>query len=195
MRDRASNLVDASLQETADGWPPDGGLVMRAQAGNLAAQRQLYDVCCQRVYRTVYRMVGLADAADVTQEVFLQVFRSLHLFSGLSRFETWLFRISINECLQYRRRCHRRRCVALEHDPLDKHPDTSRCFDHQELMEQALTRLEPELRAVFLLKEVEHLSYFQIAEALQIPEGTIGSRLNRARRQLQSILVELGWDA
>ena len=168
---------------------------MRAQGGNPAAQRLLYEVCCQRVFRTVYRMVGLADAADVTQEVFLQVFRSLHQFSGLSRFETWLFRISINECMQFRRRRHRKPSVALEHDPLDNHPDAARSFDHQELMEQALARLEPELRTVFLLKEVEHLSYSQIAEVLQIAEGTIGSRLNRARRQLQSILIELGWEA
>lgn len=195
MPDLSSKPVDVSPREAASGWPPDGELVKRAQTGDLAAQQELYEVCNQRVFRMVYRMVGVTDAADVTQEVFLQLFRSLHQFSGLSRFETWLYRLSINECLQFRRRCHRRPSVALEYDPVDKHPDAARSLDHQELMEQALARLEPELRTVFVLKEVEHLSYSQIAEIMQIAEGTIGSRLNRARRQLQSILIELGWEA
>jgi RNA polymerase sigma-70 factor (ECF subfamily) len=64
----------------------------------------------------------------------------------------------------------------------------------KELLEVALSRLDPELRAVFLLSEAERLSYREIADAIEIPEGTVGSRLNRARRELRSILTNLGWE-
>ena len=67
-------------------------------------------------------------------------------------------------------------------------------FDQKELMEYALTRLEPELRSLFLLREVEKQSYAEIAGALQIPEGTVASRLGRARQCLKQYLVELGWE-
>jgi RNA polymerase sigma-70 factor (ECF subfamily) len=66
--------------------------------------------------------------------------------------------------------------------------------EHKELLEQALARIEPDLRSIFVLREVEELSYREIAEAIEIPEGTVGSRLNRARRELQQHLAELGWE-
>ena len=66
--------------------------------------------------------------------------------------------------------------------------------EHKELLELALSKVEPELRSIFVLREVEGLSYHEIAEALEIPEGTVGSRLNRARRELQKHLVDLGWE-
>jgi RNA polymerase sigma-70 factor (ECF subfamily) len=82
---------------------------------------------------------------------------------------------------------------ALEWEPMDEsnHGEDS---ERKELLEQALSRIEPELRTIFLLREVEGLSYRDIAEALQIPEGTVGSRLNRARRELQQHLSELGFE-
>jgi RNA polymerase sigma-70 factor (ECF subfamily) len=66
--------------------------------------------------------------------------------------------------------------------------------EHKELLEKALARIDPELRAIFLLREVEELSYREIAEALNIPAGTVGSRLNRARHELQQHLKDLGWE-
>lgn len=78
---------------------------------------------------------------------------------------------------------------------MDREPEPERRLDHKELMEQALAQLEPELRSLFLLREVENLSYAEIAEALQIPEGTVASRMNRARRLLKERLVALGWEA
>jgi RNA polymerase sigma-70 factor (ECF subfamily) len=77
---------------------------------------------------------------------------------------------------------------------MDGQPDQEREFDHKELMEHALARLEPELRSLFLLREVEKQSYAEIAEAVQIPEGTVASRLSRARQLLKQYLVELGWE-
>ena len=83
---------------------------------------------------------------------------------------------------------------VLEQDPVDRSSDGPRNIDDNELLERALARLEPDLRSTFLLKEVEGLSYDKIATALEIPEGTVGSRLNRARRELKQYLIELGWD-
>ena len=169
-------------------------LVAASRRGSREAQQRLYECCHQRVYRLLVRMVGLGEADDLLQQVFLQVFRTLSQFNGQSRFETWLYRVSVNESLQHLRKQRRRRWVSLEGDFMDRQPDQERDFDHKELMEHALARLDPELRSLFLLREVERQSYAEIAAALQIPEGTVASRLSRARQLLKQYLVELGWE-
>jgi RNA polymerase sigma-70 factor (ECF subfamily) len=145
------------------------------------------------VFRLAVRMVGLQDAADVTQQVFLQAFRSLEQFNGRSRFETWLYRLAVNESLQHLRRNRRWRYHALDWEPMDE-SHLGEDVERKELLEQAFARIDPELRSTFLLREVEGLSYHDIAEALQVPEGTVGSRLNQARRELRQILSDLGPD-
>lgn len=168
-------------------------VVAACQNGDRAAQRQLYDACHQSVFGLAVRMVGLQDAADVTQHVFLQAFRSIGQFNGRSRFETWLYRLAVNESLQHLRRNRRWRHQGLDWEPMDEshHRDDA---ERKELLEQALARIDPELRSIFLLREVEGLSYREIAEALAIPEGTVGSRLNRARRELKQHLSDLGFE-
>ena len=168
-------------------------IVWACQRGERSAFQQLYDHCHQRVFRLAVRMVGLQDAVDVTQQVFLQAFRSIGQFNGRSRFETWLYRLSVNESLQHLRRSRRRRFRALDWEPMDEShhgPDA----DRKELLEKALAQIDPQLRSIFLLREVDGLSYRDIAEALQIPEGTVGSRLNRARRELKQHLSDLGFE-
>ncbi len=113
--------------------------------------------------------------------------------SGRSRIETWLYRLAVNESLQHLRRNRRWQHQALDREPID----TSQRIENvegKEQLELALTRIDPELRSIFLLREVDGLSYHDIAEALQIPEGTVGSRLNRARRELKQHLLELGFE-
>lgn len=171
------------------------GILSRCRLGDREAQRELYDRCQQSVFRLVARMVGHSDSDDVAQQVFLNVFRSLDQFDFQSAFETWVYRIAVNESLQHLRRQRRWRCSSLTGDFMDREPEPERRLDHKELMEQALAQLEPELRSLFLLREVEGLSYAEIAEALQIPEGTVASRMNRARRLLKERLVALGWEA
>ncbi len=169
-------------------------LLAEVSYGSREAQRQLYEYFHRRVYRLLIRMVGRDDAEDLLQQVFLQVFRKLNQFQGQSRFETWLYRLSVNESLQHLRKQRSRRSVSLESDIMDRKLDQVRDFDQKELMEYALTRLEPELRSLFLLREVEKQSYAEIAVVLQIPEGTVASRLGRARQLLKQYLVELGWE-
>lgn len=186
----ASNL---GREETCPEGDSLAVVVTACQNGDRAAQRQLYDSCHQSVFRLAVRMVGLQDAADVTQQVFLQAFRSIGQFNGRSRFETWLYRLAVNESLQHLRRNRRWRHHELDREPMDEtqHGDDA---ERRELLEQALARLDPELRSIFLLREVEQLSYHEIAEALEVPEGTVGSRLNRARRELRRHLAVLGYD-
>jgi len=139
-------------------------------------------------------MVGLEDAADLTQQVFLQVFERIGQFSGRSKVSTWIYRVAVNEALQHLRRSNRPKIGILEQEPMDRSRSSEDKSDEKELLEQALSRLEPELRSTFLLREVEGLSYTEIAQALGIPQGTVGSRLNRARLELQQHLIDLGWE-
>jgi RNA polymerase sigma-70 factor (ECF subfamily) len=169
-------------------------IVQDCQKGDHAAQRRLYEVSHQNVYRLMVRMVGLQDAADVTQQVFLQAFRKIGQFSARSQFGTWMYRVAVNEALQHLRRSKRSRLRTLEQEPMDRSSNRQENTDDKELLEQALALLEPELRSAFLLREVEGLSYSELADALEIPSGTVGSRLNRARRELKQHLIELGWE-
>lgn len=168
-------------------------VVQACRQGDRTAPRRLYDACHHSVFRLAVRMVGLQDAADVTQQVFLQAFRSLSQFNGRSRFETWLYRLAVNESLQHLRRNRRWHYHALDWEPMDEsqHGEDS---ERKEMLEQALAQIDPELRSIFLLREVEGLSYHDIADALQIPEGTVGSRLNRARRELRQFLSDIDPD-
>jgi RNA polymerase sigma-70 factor, ECF subfamily len=169
-------------------------IVTGCQQGDRQAQQRLYEQCHERVFRLLVRMVGRQDAPDALQQVFLQVFSKIGQFSGRARFETWLYRIAINECLQFRRRTARAHFDMPADEPIDPAAEPMLRAQQQELMERALAQLAPELRAIFLLKEVEGMSYREIASTLQIKVGTVGSRLNQARGQLRNILTELGWN-
>jgi RNA polymerase sigma-70 factor, ECF subfamily len=188
----ASNSSGGSLswtdtQEVAE-------VIEACQKGDQDAQRRLYDETYQNVYRLMVRMIGIQDASDLTQQVFFQAFRKIAQFSGQSKFSTWLYRVAVNEALQHIRRSKRLQAQVLEKEPLDRSPDSYENVDDKDVLEQALGLLDPDLRSTFLLREVEGLSYSEMAEALQIPEGTIGSRLNRARRELKQHIIELGWE-
>ena len=169
-------------------------VVEACQKGDPAAQHRLYEATNQNVYRLMVRMVGMQDATDVTQQVYLQAFRKIGQFAGQSQIGTWIYRVAVNEALQHLRKSKRSQMQGLEQEPTDRSPDSHENVDDKELLEQALARLEPDLRSTFLLREIEGLSYGDIASAQEIPEGTVGSRLNRARRELQQHLVELGWE-
>ncbi|WP_116344559.1 RNA polymerase sigma factor [Blastopirellula marina] len=186
----ASNRVQEDA--FAPGIDPLAEIAAACRQGNMAARRQLYDACSQHVYRVAARVAGEQDAADVTQQVFLQAFRSLDKFDGRSRVETWLHRIAVNEALQHLRRNRRHKHSDLDWEPMDK-VDSGRQAEQKDALEQALANIDPELKSIFLLREVEDYSYHDIAESLHIPEGTVGSRLNRARRDLQQQLQEMGF--
>lgn len=169
-------------------------MVAGCQTGDRTAQRRLYESFHRNVYRLMARMVGADEAPDLVQEVFFQVFRKIGQYSGRGRFDRWLYRLSVNEAFQHLRRRRSRQHRSLVYEPADESVRGDERVDRKELMEQALARLEPELRSICLLREIEELSYREIAETFGIPEGTVGSRLNRARRELREHLVSLGWE-
>lgn len=169
-------------------------LVGRCKSGNPDAWERLYCECKGLVFRLAYRMVGANHAVDAVQMVFLRVFLTLHQFSGDAKFTTWLYRLSVNEFLQFLRRerhnSHERPLEREEVNPTDENA----AVEAKELLEIALSRIDHESRIVFLLRETEELSYAEIASVLEIHEGTVGSRLNRARSLLRRHLTELGWE-
>lgn len=162
--------------------------VRRAINGDDLAFQSIYELCSQRVYGLMTRMVGRQNADDLTQQVFLQVFRKLEQFSGDSKLETWIYRLAVNEALQSLRKEKRRRAQPLDFEPEDA--STNRVEEAERIgrLRIAINQLDPELCAVITLKEDAGLSYREIAEAVGIPEGTVGSRLNRARAELRRLL-------
>lgn len=183
-----------TLNGRTDAVSIDAAVLVGCRSGERCAQQRLYELCHRQVYRLMVRMVDSQEAADVTQQVFLQVFRKIDQFAGHSKFETWLYRLAVNEALQHLRKGKRWKFQPLSQEPVSHHKPEAEYDEHQELLNHALTRVEPELRAIFTLRQVEGLSYREIAEAVGIPEGTVGSRLNRARRELQQHLADLGWE-
>jgi RNA polymerase sigma-70 factor (ECF subfamily) len=144
-----------------------------------------------RVYRLAYRLTGNRhDAEDLTQEVFVRVFRSLSTYTP-GTFEGWLHRITTNLFLDQARRRQRIRMDAMGEDG-DRYPATGagpeRAFEHDNLdvdVQRALDELPPEYRAAVVLCDIEGLSYEEIAVTLGIKLGTVRSRIHRARARLR----------
>ena len=189
-----SNKMNNQI-ESSDTTEVDARLLACCLKNDRQAQRQLYEMTHQAVYRLMGRMVGLQEASDLTQQVYLKLFSKLHQFAGNSKFETWLYRLASNEALQYLRKHSRKKTTTLIDDPVNQQQSVTERDEQRELLGVALDRIEPELRSIFLLREVEEMSYREIAKIIDVPEGTVGSRLNRARRDLQAHLLELGWRA
>ncbi|NIP84413.1 MAG: sigma-70 family RNA polymerase sigma factor [Planctomycetales bacterium] len=150
-----------------------------------------------RLYHAVVHVTGATeDARDVVQDAFVQAFVKLHTFRGNSAFYTWLYRIALNLAISHCRR--RRPTVSLEqsreatgHQPVDNRDGPAAGLEQQERaaqLQQALALLSDEHRTILVLREMEEYSYEQIAELLDLPIGTVRSRLYRARLQLRDEL-------
>lgn len=189
------------------GETDDLALVRRAQNGDRAAFRKLYDLYHRRVYQMAVAMLrSHQDASDVVQEAFVRVHRHLPDFQGNSSFYTWLYRISLNLTYDQLRRRKTQRQVDYDDtvgraeegaDPTHLTPvidgaDPGRTASRKELaakIQAALTTLPEHHRQVILLREVEGLSYEEIAKVMNVPKGTIMSRLFHARRKMQRALA------
>lgn len=168
-------------------------IIAGCRLGDPSAQRRLYDRNQAMVYRLAARIVGVQDAADVAQEIFLKVFTGLASFRGTSEFSTWLYRVAVNECLRHQRRGGRRPGPLIAEPPApEAGPD--HLVEQADLLAHALEQLDAPLRAVFLLREAEGLSYAQIAAVLGVPTGTVASQLNRARAELQAFVRRVEQD-
>lgn len=182
----------------------DPQLVERCLAGDGAAWEELVRAHTRRVYAICYRFTGSeADAQDLTQEVFLRVFRSLGSFrSAAGSFTVWLTRLTRNLLIDHYRRTKADRATGSIEDRLLSLPEDSALSgrtegmlagrEASELLQGALQKLPPELRETVILRDLEELPYREIAGVLEIPEGTVKSRLNRGRAELARILRRQG---
>src|ERR1700676_74471 len=178
----------------------DTPIIERCLAGEEAAWEELVRVHTRRVYAICFRFTGSDHKAqDLTQEVFLRVFRSLKNFrAGEGSFSVWLARLARNLLIDdYRKNKLDRAWDSLEAGlpTIENTTTTSARADGMlagreasELLQGALQKLSPELRETVILRDLEELEYREIAEVLQIPEGTVKSRLNRGRADLARIL-------
>jgi len=179
---------------------PDAELVKRARRGSPAAFAELVSRYQDRVFNTCYRMChNDADALDLTQSTFLRALEGLGRFQGRSQFYTWLFRIAINLANSRRRADARRKRFALDEEQCDagraRDPadSVSRAAEQRELearVEWALEKLDDEFRAAVVLKDIEDMDYASIAEILDVPIGTVKSRIHRGRLMLRDLLAD-----
>jgi RNA polymerase sigma-70 factor, ECF subfamily len=167
----------------------DSEMAQRCAQGDREAQRLLYDRYSERVYRLLCRMNANGDdALDLAQETFIRVFEKIHTFDGASSLMTWVYRVAVNESLQFRRREKRRTglLVRLARSRPDRQATLSGNEQYDVL--GALARLPEGERALLVLRYTEGLSYDEMAQVLGKPAGTIASGLNRARQMLRQIL-------
>lgn len=176
-------------------------IVGRAKTGDAAAFEELFRRYRVFVWNVAYRMTYSFDQAeDVAQEVFVSAWRALSSFDGRSGFSTWLYRITVNKTLN---RARMRRELPLEADEaawglvdgemfMRQNPEAAaEELDNERTLARLLARLDPERRLAIVLREIEGLSYEEIAEATGVPVGTVRSRIARARRDLKAIVASL----
>ncbi|MEL6349513.1 MAG: sigma-70 family RNA polymerase sigma factor [Myxococcota bacterium] len=200
-------LLAASLLAMAAGSAEesDAVLVQRFQRGDNAAFGVLVARYQDRIFSQCLRWMGDPRIAEeVAQDVFLAVFRALPRFRGESRFSTWIYRITVNHCKnrrQYRSRRKVDRHEPIEGNPRDddaparqiahQGPGTDRKAQQSEaevILQEALNSLDEAQRTIILLRDIQDLSYDEIADILDLPRGTVKSRLHRARAELARIV-------
>ena len=196
----------AELAQSLSWVRDEAELVAELQAGSDSAFDYLVTYYHSSVYNLVYGILSdAADAADVTQEVFLRVFRGIHGFRRSSSLKTWLYRVSIRQALNHRRWCwrHHRQQVSIdadaeEHGSLHELQDSEatpfeQCATHetQVNVRRALAEVPPIFRGAVILRDLEGLSYEEVAEVLEVSLGTVKSRILRGRRMLKEILDPL----
>lgn len=174
-------------------------LLEGCKRGEGAAYQRLYARYSAQVYAFARRFLGDEQhAEDVTQEVFLRVFRKLDSFRGEAKFSTWLFRVTVNSCRNKRRsleRVNRFDAERFQRTRPDREPPPERTLMSWALGDrigQALSRLTEEQRTLLLLKAVDELSYQEIGTLVGQNENQVRGRLYRARKAFKETLVELG---
>lgn len=179
---------------------PDQFLAIRASRGDVEAFRRLVQEHSGLVYRVALRILGVEDAQDASQEVWVRVWRNIKNFRGDSAFSTWLYRITVNTCLSARRKESRRGEREFSGDEMPFLPEPSGgdadpeaaalSAERREELEAALTHVRAEHRAALVLRHMEGLSYAEIAQVLDVPDGTAKGWVSRGRAAMLVALAE-----
>ena len=176
-------------------------LIQSARNGDQAAFGQLVIKYQKRVYALTVRMCPTPELAEeAAQETFLSAWQGLPFFRGDSAFSTWLYRLASNACVDLLRKEGRHQGPSLDDEAVsaevpDTRPTPEAAAEQKELraqIEAGLRTLSPEHREVLILREIQQLSYDEIADALSLDLGTVKSRISRGRRQLRNFLMEQG---
>ena len=169
-------------------------LIERCLAGDERAWERIVTQHRRKVFNVAYKFVGRHDLAeDLTQEIFLKIFRALDTFDRRANFQTWLISVSRNLCIDHYRSVRKERELvdrnvdAEDVPPVSREPDALAALergDRRMLLHRALEQLPETLRTAVLMRDIQEQSYRDIARALDLPEGTVKSRINRGRREL-----------
>ena len=183
---------------------PDAQLVQHCLRGEGSAWEELVRRHTRRVFNLCYRFTGNStEAEDLSQEVFLRIYRTLASYrAAYGAFPTWLTSVTRNLLVDHYRRTRRDRITDSIDDAMpqleEKHssarsPDKlAQAGELSGQLQHALSRLSPELREAVILRDLQSLEYSEIQVVLQVPEGTVKSRINRGRIELAKILDEMG---
>jgi RNA polymerase sigma-70 factor (ECF subfamily) len=174
-------------------------LISRCQQGDQEALKEIFDKYHKKVYRIAYGVVRhREEALDIVQEVFIKLFRSIKNFKGRSHFYTYLYRMVMNTAIDHARKMGKQFISSLNEEgsfepseEVEKGPE--RILLHKELegkVKWAMEKLAPEQRAALLFREVEGLSYQEMAEAMECSIGTVMSRLHYGRKRMQELLKD-----
>ena len=175
--------------------------IQAARNGDQAAFGQLVIKYQKRVYALTVRMCPTPELAEeAAQETFLSAWQGLPFFRGDSAFSTWLYRLASNACVDLLRKEGRHQWPSLDDEAVsaevpDTRPTPEAAAEQKELraqIEAGLRTLSPEHREVLILREIQQLSYDEIADALSLDLGTVKSRISRGRRQLRNFLMDQG---
>jgi RNA polymerase sigma-70 factor (ECF subfamily) len=188
--------------DTAPGAPESiEQIIQRCLSGDQAAWEAIVRLYRRKVFNIAYTFVGTHDGAeDLTQDVFLKLFKSLDTFDRRANFQTWLISVSRNLCIDYYRSVRKeRQTINREMDASALTPVATTIGPHAQLeqadrvalLRKALDRLAPTLRTAVVLRDIQELSYQEIAEKLKVPEGTVKSRINRGRAELARQVQQL----
>jgi RNA polymerase sigma-70 factor (ECF subfamily) len=185
---------------TAQASTPDT-LIEQCLTGDQVAWETIVRQHWRKVFNVAYKFVGRhEEAEDLTQDIFLKIFKALHTFDRRANFQTWIISISRNLCIDHYRSVRKeRQTIAREVDAGDLQPASSergpyQAAEHQDLRGQlrvALQELPKTLRTAVVLRDLQELSYQEIADRLHLPEGTVKSRINRGRIELAHQLTRL----
>jgi RNA polymerase sigma-70 factor (ECF subfamily) len=169
-------------------------LIRRCLQGDELAWNTIVQQYRRKIFNVAYKFVGRhEEAEDLTQEIFLKVFKSLDTFDRRANFQTWLISVSRNLCIDHYRKVRQERQTidhrmdARELSPVSPEPDAVSALEQQDrvaLLREALAALPESLRTAVLMRDIQELSYQEIADRLQLPEGTVKSRINRGRAEL-----------
>ena len=183
--------------------PSDEELIERFQNGDIYAFEEIVKRYKDQLLNFAYRFLGdIEDSEDIVQETFLRIFRKKKAYKNIAKFSTWIYTITGNLAKTELRRRNKRKLFSLsglkyndkEYEIPDLKKDPEEKADSvvkDEIVQKAINSLSPKFKEVIILRDIQELSYEEISKIINIPLGTVKSRVNRARLKLQELLGDL----